>query len=397
MQQQFRAVYYPTSAASGDNSQRHFAKVLRENDRWVDGRFDAQYWRHCDFGIYREVQLGCSPPLNEQHYTADERYNLVKFVLAIYGKSITSPSVLMGDNCSTNKVLADRMGIPLVGCGCHKLNLAVKPFLGRRDAVEQSIACVDAVITQLRNIKAAGSLRALTPLAPIKRNVTRWSSTHSMLNRYLKIEKELKQIDDVDTIRRTDLEHIKDILSSMDNFKDVTTDLQRKGEHIGSVHDMFQIMLEDYPEMKDYLAVDTAISPKPLFESAVVKIINGKHDSLTAAEKNLVKKFLVKPTETEVAPARSDEKRIYASALRERKRQKPTHPDEYADLRFIAGTSASVERLFSSAKHVLSSTRKRLTPVNFEKILFIKQNRFLWNAQMVAKAMKTCEHDQEVV
>ncbi|KAK1935234.1 hypothetical protein P3T76_011000 [Phytophthora citrophthora] len=156
-------------------------------------------------------------------------------------------------------------------------------------------------------------------------------------------------------------------------------------------------MLEDYPEMKGYLAVDAVISHKPLFESAVVKNINGNHDNLTAAEKNLVKKFLVKPTETEVAPARSGEKRTCASALHERKRQKLTHPDEYADLRLIAGTSASVERLFSSEKRMLSSTRKRLTPVNFENILFLKQNRFLWNAQMVAKAMKTGEHDQEVV
>ncbi|KAK1935233.1 hypothetical protein P3T76_010999 [Phytophthora citrophthora] len=98
----------------------------------------------------------------------------------------------MGDKCSTNKALAERMGIALIGFGCHKLNLAVKAFLGRRYVVEHSTARVDTVVNQLRNIKVAGSLRALTPLAPIKRNVTRWLSTHSMLNRYLKIEKEVK-------------------------------------------------------------------------------------------------------------------------------------------------------------------------------------------------------------
>jgi hypothetical protein len=37
---------------------------------------------------------------------------------------------------------------------------------------------------------------------------------------------------------------------------------------------------------------------------------------------------------------------------------------------------------------VLRATRKRLTPVKFEKLLFLKHNRHLWNADMVAQAMK---------
>ncbi|POM57623.1 Hypothetical protein PHPALM_37841 [Phytophthora palmivora] len=83
-------------------------------------------------------------------------------------------------------------------------------------------------------------------------------------------------------------------------------------------------------------------------------------------------------------------RRNYAERLHERKRQRLEQAEEYVDLRFIAGTSASAERLFSSAKHVLRFTRKRLTPVNFEKILFLKHNRFLWTADMVSQAMKGC-------
>ena len=108
-------------------------------------------------GVYQEVLMGCSPPLNEASYTAEERYRLVEVVLSIYGKSITSPSVLIGDNCSTNMALADLMKMPLIGCGCHKLNLAVKSYLARRPALIKAISGVDRVVSQLRNLKAAGA------------------------------------------------------------------------------------------------------------------------------------------------------------------------------------------------------------------------------------------------
>ncbi|RLN97235.1 hypothetical protein BBJ28_00007146 [Nothophytophthora sp. Chile5] len=245
-------------------------------------------------GKYYEILLGCSPPLNEKSYTADEHYSLLVVVLENYGKSIGSPAVLIGDNCSTNKALADLMGIPLIGCGCHKLNLAVKAYLARRPAIGKTIARVDKAVSQkMRNLKAAGALRDLTPLTPIKRNVTRWSSTHKMLERFLRIEVSARQLDDIDPFRRSDLEWIKEVMSALTNFKSTMTDLQRKGQHIGAVHDTFGLMTEDYPELKDYLAADAAISHNPLFESAVVKIINGEQDSLTIEEKAKVSSFLV--------------------------------------------------------------------------------------------------------
>lgn len=71
------------------------------------------------------------------------------------------------------------------------------------------------------------------------------------------------------------------------------TDLQKKGQHIGAVHETFGLMTKDYPELKDYLAADAAIAHNPLFESAVVKIINGEKDSLTVEEKDQVACFLL--------------------------------------------------------------------------------------------------------
>ncbi|KAL4159251.1 hypothetical protein PRNP1_005015 [Phytophthora ramorum] len=174
-------------------------------------------------------------------------------------------------------------------------------------------------------------------------------------------------------------------MPSLKNFKSVMTDLQKQGQHIGTVHDTFKMMTEDYPEPKNYLAADAAISHSPEFEAATVKIINGEQDSLTDREKARVSCFLVRePSEM----SETQEARSYACQLRLRKRQRLMPGEEYVDLRFIAGTSASAERLFSSAKHVLRATRKRLKPVNFEKLLFLKHNRHLWNADIMAQAMK---------
>ncbi|KAK1940574.1 hypothetical protein P3T76_008025 [Phytophthora citrophthora] len=38
-------------------------------------------------GEYREVLLGCSPPLDEKRYTAAEHFNLLEYMLSLYGKS----------------------------------------------------------------------------------------------------------------------------------------------------------------------------------------------------------------------------------------------------------------------------------------------------------------------
>ncbi|KAG3140270.1 hypothetical protein PI124_g12921 [Phytophthora idaei] len=178
-----------------------------------------------------------------------------------------------------------------------------------------------------------------------------------MLERFLKIEGAAKQLDDVDTIRRADFERIKKNLPTLENFKSVMTELQKKGQQIGAVHETFQLMVEDYPELGDHLAADASISHNPVFESASAKIINRQHELLTNEEKTQVHHFLVRPTPQEpVEGSNAGKRRSYASRLRGRKRQWLTMCEEYPDLWFIAGTSASAERLFSSVKHVLRST-----------------------------------------
>ncbi|KAE9039880.1 hypothetical protein PR003_g6426 [Phytophthora rubi] len=67
-------------------------------------------------------------------------------------------SVFGGDNCAVNNRLAHLLGVPLVGCASHRLNLAVRGFLVPYDeAFEQ----VQQLMRKLRTLKQAAKLRDL--------------------------------------------------------------------------------------------------------------------------------------------------------------------------------------------------------------------------------------------
>ena len=61
----------------------------------------------------------------------------------------------------------------------------------------------------------------------------------------------------------------------------------------------------------------------------------------------------------------------------------------YIDCRFIFGSAARVEKLFSHCKYIKTETRNRLTPQIFEAIAFLKGNRELWenSQQLISRAI----------
>ena len=100
------------------------------------------------------------------------------YVLVMYDRSVDSVQCLIGDNCSTNKLLANLMQVPLVGCASHRLNLAVKKIY--EDNIEL-IEKVDEIMANLNNLKNRIILGEQTALHPKTANLTRWSSTYNML------------------------------------------------------------------------------------------------------------------------------------------------------------------------------------------------------------------------
>lgn len=82
----------------------------------------------------------------------------------------------------------------------------------------------------------------------------------------------------------------------------------------------------------------------------------------------------------------------YAQKVQDRVKRQKTGKDtiasEYINLDIVAGTSVSCERLFSSAKHILTDTRKSTSPaVVFEAILLLQVNRSEWDVHTMGRAM----------
>ena len=66
----------------------------------------------------------------------------------------------------------------------------------------------------------------------------------------------------------------------------------------------------------------------------------------------------------------------------------------YHDVGFIFGSSAEVERLWSKALHIFSSTRRRMTVMMFECLLYLKENRRHWNDGTVLLALQSCRDEK---
>ena len=82
--------------------------------------------------------------------------------------------------------------IPFIGCASQRLNLAEKSNYESDDdesrAAGELINSVQEIMKKLRSLKLRSHLREKTELSPVIRNKTRWSSTASMIFRYLEFE-----------------------------------------------------------------------------------------------------------------------------------------------------------------------------------------------------------------
>ncbi len=62
---------------------------------------------------------------------------------------------------------------------------------------------------------------------------------------------------------------------------------------------------------------------------------------------------------------------------------------EYADCRFVLGSSAECERLFSMAQYIFCQNRRSISPIVLESILFLKLNERFWDAGLVSEAINS--------
>ena len=75
--------------------------------------------------------------------------------------------------------------------------------------------------------------------------------------------------------------------------------------------------------------------------------------------------------------------------------QDKTEGSKYINTRFLLPTSYVVERLFSLAKRVFSPHWGRLSTKTLDALLFLNQNRQLWNLSMLVASVVNGRDDAE--
>ncbi|KAH9098042.1 hypothetical protein LEN26_016764 [Aphanomyces euteiches] len=138
--------------------------------------------------------LAMAPLLDDDRLDAPAHVNFIRETLKIYGKSMDNVAFFVGDNCSTNGYIARLCGVPLIGCYSHKFNLAVKRWLL---PFEEELTAINDLMGHLKRLHVMRQLRQLTDLAPVHRNMTRWSSTFNMVSRFLELLPALDQMESI--------------------------------------------------------------------------------------------------------------------------------------------------------------------------------------------------------
>jgi hypothetical protein len=356
-------------------------------DGWSEGstHFIALFASFlCKNGKVQTRLLSIAPPSDEESLSAESHKKFVIEVLEVYKKSVDDVKFLVGDNASVNKKLSDLLGVPFVGCASHRFNLACQKYLEPHEVVLKQI---NSLMGVLRNIKQAGKLRKKTHLEPVKRNVTRWSSTFEMVTRFFELRPYIEESDpELAQYLPSSVQvlTLQKLLESLKKMEAVTKKLQGETCTLSDVRAIFDAVILAFPNMAHHLAADAKIVHSPDFENAVVKIQEGQSHSLTDLEKAAASVFSVQNNSESPLAESLD---FVSMALKVRNKKKKVQ-QEFVNLGFVSPTSNVVERLFSAARMVLTDYRKSMSPYSFECVMFLKTNRALWTVHDINSLLK---------
>jgi len=130
---------------------------------------------------------------DETNETAQNHSDFICFVLNIFGKSIDNVIALLGDNCNTNKAIADNLNVGFVGYASHRFNIFVKTMIENEETLMESIR---EIMKKVTHPVTAAKLREHSDLWPKCSNKTRWSSTLNMLKQFLELKEAITNMED---------------------------------------------------------------------------------------------------------------------------------------------------------------------------------------------------------
>ncbi|KAH9101483.1 hypothetical protein LEN26_015677 [Aphanomyces euteiches] len=175
---------------------------------------------------------------------------------------------------------------------------------------------------------------------------------------------------------------LREIFPSLKRFNSVNLSLQSNSITLADARMLLNKLSLVHPDLT-HLHPQGDIVRNPTFELAVVKVQDHQEAFLTNSEKVAIEKFLIDVCRDDDEEEVKDEEGFFAQeALREKKEQRSEFiSSRYTKLDFAFPTSNIAERLFSSAKHVLTDYRKHMHTHNFEMVIFLKSNRELWGIE----------------
>ena len=145
-------------------------------------------------------------------------------------------------------------------------------------------------------------------------------------------------------------------MADLAEFESTTKLLQDQQRSLSEVRVIFHAML---PEMERHISEGGGIVHSPDFENGLVKLQDELWEELAPEEELLMRPFLLENSTVQlISPTKPSS--LAAAALRTKKRKIVSC--SYINVSQIPPTSNIVERLFSSARLVLTDYRKSMTP-----------------------------------
>jgi hypothetical protein len=330
--------------------------------------------------------------------------------------------------------MARDMNVPHTCCHSHLFNLDVEDWINLDgNWMKNVIDTIKDTFVRIKNsLCNAAVLRNLTDLVVVVNSKTCWSGNAAMVNCFIHIYEELKDAHDSEDssfpletgaafklkATRSDamLKEINSVTKAMQengisllNCREIIMLLKKKiaqkKETPGHALHTCSLMIQKSGTASDHISDHH-------FNNGVAKLQGGNENKLDDDEIDALESLLKTTVDAEqdqdipdhniagaatgrVAPIPATGSPNMAELIKKRKQEQNDDfcfkaarlsGSEYVDTRFIFGSAAEVERLWSIAKHVLTDHRQSMTPLLFEAILFLRINERFWGADTVALA-----------
>lgn len=399
--------------------------------------------------VVKTALLSCSPFINERSLDAKTTVESIESVYAMYG-SPTETELGNGsaakrlivcftlDNTNVNPCVAKKIGKPMIGAYCHRLNLAARGWCKQAfgGCLNDDLATINAVMIRASTLKARGALKEFTPYIPERNNKTRWTGFQDMAVKYSKIHSALQKTNMYNNLQESDAEEVDgtqvvprlfsgtrlrrfndQFLPALKKLRQWFKAIQNENIDLAQARAYFEAartspsLRKQSQEFEDRLKPDHALVVAPDFENGVEKILKNCSEEMTSEEQKACG-ILAKDKWLWLYPPRDEEEddddsdieianvdspsKISAKWRRKNsksasKRQKTS--SKYIDnLSWIHPTTVPVERIFSLCGNIMNEDRRKMSPHIFEALVCLKVNQEWWNADTI-KDMKDGKYD----